>query len=223
MTIRALLVDDHRMFADLMRVLLSGHNGIEIVGAVNSGEEGVEFCRREPPDVVLMDIDLPGIDGIEATRRIRRIAADTQVIVVTAFQGQKVITSAIEAGACGFVSKTRAAEELIDAIKRAATGEIVLPAGEIGGVLASLDAARSAKRVVDRQMERLTAREVQILQLLAEGNSTNEIANALFISPFTVQGHVKSVIGKLGVRTKLEAVTMGLRHNLISLHRSHRT
>jgi DNA-binding NarL/FixJ family response regulator len=222
MTIRALLVDDHRMFADLMEVLLTREEGVEVVGAVNSGEEGVEFCRRNPPDVVLMDIDLPGIDGIEATRQVRRLAPDTQVVVITAFQGQKVITSAIEAGACGFVSKTRAAEEVVDAIKRAAAGEIVMPARDMGAVLASLEAARSAKNQVDRQLERLTPREVQILQLLAEGNSTNEIAGSLFISPFTVQGHIKSVIAKLGVRTKLEAVTLGLRHSLISLHRQYR-
>jgi DNA-binding NarL/FixJ family response regulator len=213
-SIRVLVVDDHRMFADAIELLLAGEEGLEVVGVAETAEEALDVCDRECPAVVLMDIDLPGMDGVDATKRVLETCPDARVVVVTAFQGE-VMMRALEAGARGYLPKTRAAEELTGVIRRAAAGEMILPTGEVGGVPSSLRKDRSAKSGALERLGGLTSREVQILQALADGMSTSEVAEALVISPLTVQSHVKSILFKLGVHSKLEAVTIALRHGII--------
>src|SRR5436309_3392863 len=123
--LHVLVVDDHLMFAEAIKLLLANEDGIEIVGTAGTGEEAVELARETSPEVVLMDIDLPGIDGIEATRQIRAISPQTQVVIVSAFQHASVMARAVEAGAAGFVPKTRTTDDLVDVIRRAAAGEMV--------------------------------------------------------------------------------------------------
>jgi DNA-binding NarL/FixJ family response regulator len=214
--LRVLIVDDHQMFADAIELLLAGEIGIEAVGTAGSGEEALALCERTEPDVVLMDVDLPGIDGIEACRRVREMHPATQVVIITAVQPADVLARAIEAGACGFIPKTRAAHELINVIRRAASGEMVLPPGGVDQVLRRLQRAIRAQPEPEG-VTRLTAREVEILQELAEGKSTGEVASTLSISPHTVQSHIRSILTKLGVRSKLEAVLVALRQGLIRL------
>lgn len=216
-TISVLVVDDHRMFAEAIELLLGGREGIEIVGTVGTGEEAVELVKHRAPNVVLMDIDLPGIDGIETTRQIRAEAPDAQVIVITAFQEPGTIASAIQAGASGYVPKTKAADDLLDVIKMAAAGEMVLPSGQLSQILGRLQEQTRGASDAGRRLGELTSREIQVLQAMADGKSTTDVAQDLFISPSTVQTHVKNILSKLGVHSKLEAVTFGVRHGMVRI------
>jgi DNA-binding NarL/FixJ family response regulator len=215
--IRVLVVDDHRMFAEAIEMLLAGEDDLEVVGAVATGEEALQLVASVPPDVVLMDMDLPGMDGIAATRQIRETSDATQVVMITAFHEPAVMARAIEAGACGFVPKTQAADKLVGIIRQAASGEMVLPAAEMRSVLAQLQEAHRVRSNADRLLGQLTSREIEILQGIADGRSTTELAALMHISPFTVQTHVKNILFKLGVHSKLEAVTSALRHGLIRI------
>jgi DNA-binding NarL/FixJ family response regulator len=213
--IKVFVVEDHRMFADAIELLLATMDGIASMGSVTTAEEALERCRAACPDVVLMDIDLPGMDGIEATPRILEICPEARIVAITALQPDQVLARAIEAGAVGFVPKTQAADHLVEVIRRAAAGEIVLPSGDIVSTLIRLRDARRVRRDTDALFGRLTDREVEILQTIARGKSTFEIAEQLFISPHTVQSHVRSILTKLGARTKLEAVLFALRHGVV--------
>lgn len=214
-SLRVLVVEDHRMFADAIRLLLDATTDIDWVGTATRGDEAVRFCAERCPDVILMDIDLPPFDGIEATRRVRDLCPEVRVIALTALEPDVVLAKVIEAGACGLVPKTRAAEELMDAIRRAAAGEFVVPAGDLAGALTQLRTARDARRDAQRLLGQLTSRETEILQTLAEGKSVAQVARALFISPHTVQSHLRSILVKLGVHSRQDAVILALRHGLI--------
>src|SRR5437870_11480656 len=215
--IRVLVVDDHRMFAEALEMLLAGEENVEIAGAVGTGEEALEVVSQVDLGVVLMDIDLPGIDGIDATRRIRELSPSTQVVIITAYQEPAVMARAIEAGACGFVPKTQTADQLVGVIRGAAAGEMVLPSGDIRAVLVKLQAAQRARNDAGWLIDQLTSREVQILEAIAQGSSTREMAESMFISQLTVQTHVKNILAKLEVHSKLQAVTFALRHGVIRI------
>jgi NarL family two-component system response regulator LiaR len=215
--IRVLVVDDHRMFAEALEMLLAGEENVEIAGAVGTGEEALEVVAQVDLGVVLMDIDLPGIDGIEATRRIRELSPSTQVVIITAYQEPAVMARAIEAGACGFVPKTQTADQLVGVIRGAAAGEMILPSGDIRAVLGKLQATQRANTDAGWLIDQLTSREIQILQAIAQGSSTREVAESMFISQLTVQTHVKNILAKLGVHSKLQAVTFALRQGVIRI------
>ena len=215
--IRVLVVDDHGMFTDALEMLLAAEDGIESMGAVATGERMMELCERECPSVVLMDMDLPGMDGIEATERLLRICPEAQVVAITALQSGDVMARAIQAGATGFVPKTQAADHLVDVIRKAAAGEIVLPAEDTASALIRLHDLQERQLQVRKLTEQLTEREIEVLQAIADGLSTDEIGRQMFISPHTVQSHVRSILTKLGLRSKLEAVVFGLREGIIRL------
>jgi NarL family two-component system response regulator LiaR len=159
-----------------------------------------------------MDLDLPGINGIQATRRIREISPDAKVVVLTAMQDPEIIADALAAGACGFVPKTRAVDELMDVVRRAAAGELVMPARDLAPVLEQLRHGRAPEG--ERLLRRLTPRESEILRSFAAGETTSQVAENLGISALTVQSHVKNILAKLGVHSKIEAVTLAWRHGL---------
>jgi DNA-binding NarL/FixJ family response regulator len=215
-TTRVLVVDDHEVFSDAVAMLLERQPDVRLVGAARSADEAIrliELAANGRPDVVLMDIDLPGIDGIQATRRIRELSPDAKVVMLTAMQDPEVIADALAAGACGYVPKTRAVEELMDVVRRAAAGEFVMPERHLGPVVQQLRSAQG--RPGDAPvLGRLTARETEILRSIAAGDSTTEVADALGISALTVQSHVKSILAKLGVHSKIEAVTLAWRSGL---------
>lgn len=217
--IRVLVVDDHQMFAQALGMLLAEEEDLDVAGAVGTAEAALELVALSPPDVVLMDIELPRMDGIEATRRIRNASECTQVVIITAFPEPAAMVRAIEAGACGFIPKTQAADQLVRVVRQAASGEMVLPAGEMRTIMAGLWEGQRLRSDAERVRGLLTSREIQILQGILDGDSTSELANALHISSFTVQTHVKNILSRLGVHSKLEAVTFALRRGLIRLDR----
>jgi DNA-binding NarL/FixJ family response regulator len=167
-----------------------------------------------------MDVDLPGMDGIEATRRIRAASPGTRVVVLSAMESPTLIVSAMAAGASGYVSKTRAADDLVAVVRRAAAGEIVMADDDLPVVLDELRTGRAPNVAAELALRRLTARETEILRAMAAGDATGEIAETLGISSLTVQSHVKNILAKLGVHSKIEAVTMAWRHGLATVSRS---
>lgn len=209
--IDVLVVDDHEMFSEALTLLLSRQPDVNLLGAAREADEAMRMCREEQPDVVLMDIDLPEVDGVEATRRIREEFPRTKVVVVTGLEDPAVVATALAAGACGYVPKTRAVEDLMDVVQRAAAGELVMPEADLAPVLAELQAGRMSPSG-RLGLRRLTPREAEILRALAAGDSIPEIAEQLGITALTVQSHVKNVLAKLGVHSRLEAVTLAWRH-----------
>ena len=211
-----LVVDDHEVFSDAVAMLLEQQPDVRLVGAARDADEAIRLISVEPdeqPDVVLMDLDLPGIDGIQATRRIRQLSPGSKVVVLTALQDPEVIADALAAGACGYVPKTRAVEELMDVVRRAAAGELVMPERDLAPVLEQLRNAQGRPEGAS-VLGRLTARETEILRYLAAGETTTQVADHLRISALTVQSHVKSILAKLDVHSKIEAVTLAWRHGL---------
>lgn len=212
--IRVLVVDDHRMFAEALGLLLGAEDDIDLVGTEGSAEDALAAVAERSPHVVLMDLDLPGMDGIEATREIRRLWPDIRVVILTAFQDRQLMARAMEAGACDYVPKTRAVDGLADTIRRAAWGEIVIPGVTARPVRPSKGSQGNRE---GSRGEDLTTREIQILQALAHGRSTAEVAGDLRISPLTVQTHVKNILSKLRAHSKVEAVTLALRQGMIRI------
>jgi two-component system, NarL family, response regulator LiaR len=215
--IRVLIVDDHPMFAEGLQLLLRGEDDITVVGVVGRGEEAIALAERSHPQVALVDIDLPGMDGIQTTERLRDLREDLQVVIITAYQEPEMMAKAVGAGACGFVPKTSAADTVADVIRQAAAGQLIMPERSMRVVLGLLQEFQRSRTEVRARLGQLTNRETETLRLVAEGCSTGEIAQRLFISPSTVQSHVKSILSKLGVHSKLEALTFAVRHGLIEL------
>jgi DNA-binding NarL/FixJ family response regulator len=215
---KVLIVDDHRMFSGALEALLDGEVGFETVGTATSAEEALALAEHDRPDVVLMDIDLPGMNGIEATRRLVAADPDVRVVAISALTDPELLSGAIEAGACGFVPKAHAADELVDLIRQAAEGEMVLPAADVAGVLERLRSTpRPIRSEAQDRLARLTPREIEVLQAFADGCSTREAAERLFITSKTVRSHVDNILAKLEVHSKLDAVVLVLRHGVISL------
>jgi DNA-binding NarL/FixJ family response regulator len=215
--VRVLIVDDHLMFAEALEALLEAEDTVEVVGIVPTGEDALEVCASAKPDVILMDIDLPGMDGVQATKGVLRISPNAKVVGISALRDPQLLARAIAAGASGFVPKTRAAEELVRAIRVAAAGEMVLPEGAIAPVLDRLRHAAQRNREIDARFAAMTSREIQVLQAFTDGLATDEVAVRFGISTRTVRSHVESVLSKLGVHSKLEAVLLGLRSGVVRL------
>ena len=208
---RVLVVDDHEMFSEALELLLGRQPDVELVGSARDAEEAMAMLH-EDPHVVLMDLDMPGTDGIEATRQIREKVPGTKVVLLTAIQSPEVIAEALSAGACGYVPKTRAVDDLMDVVRRAAAGEIVLPERDLAAVLEQLKGPQVS--AAEAALARLTPRETEILRSLADGRTSNQVAQSLGISALTVQSHVKNILAKLGVHSKIEAVTIAWRFGL---------
>jgi DNA-binding NarL/FixJ family response regulator len=207
-TIRLVIADDHPVVRDGLRGMLAGQPGIEIVGEAATGAEAVAVVARERPDVVLMDLRMPAMDGVAATGRIAAEHPGTHVLVLTTYDTDSDILRAVEAGATGYLLKDTPRQELFAAVRAAARGETVL---------APAVAARLVGHVRAPAEEVLTAREVEVLALVAQGHTNGQAARRLYISEATVKTHLLHIFGKLGVDDRTAAVTTAMERGLLRL------
>jgi DNA-binding NarL/FixJ family response regulator len=217
--IRLLICDDHRLLTDTLTTVVAQDKNLDLLAPpVHTPEEAVDISSVEKPDVVLMDVMFQGpMSGIEATRRIKQASPATKVVVMTAAEDERLLVEAVEAGASGFLHKTEGVDELLATIKAAAAGEILIDRGALARLLPLVAREREAKRDAQQLIDQLTEREREILGLLAEGLRNDDIAARLYISPQTVQTHVRNLLGKLGVHSKLEAVAFAVRHGAVAV------
>lgn len=207
--IRALLVDDQALFREGLHTLLDLQPDIEVVGEAKDGREAIELVARAAPDVVLMDMQMPVLDGVAATRDIRAKHPNTQVIVLTTFDDDEYVFEGLRAGAVGYLLKDVTSDRLAEAIRSAARGESFLEPSVAAKVVAEFtrlaDAPHARQRANQMLIEPLSDREFEILHLVATGASNKEIAATLVITEGTVKNHVTSILGKLGVRDRTQA------------------
>ena len=205
--IRVLLVDDQGLFREALATLLGLHSQLEIVGEAGDGEAGVALAQTLRPDVVLMDLRMPGMSGVEATRRLRSLVPEARVLVLTTFEDDDEVLAAIEAGAAGYMLKASPAEKLVEAICTVMRGGSPLEPSVASKVMAEL--ARLSRRQSEERCQRLadplSARELEVLRALCEGLSNKEIAAKLGLTEGTVKNHMTQVLSKLGVLDRTQA------------------
>ncbi|MEX0754585.1 MAG: response regulator transcription factor [Actinomycetota bacterium] len=218
---RVLVVGDDRLFGGAVARLLEDGHGVELLAVAAGLDEAEQRCRNgDRPDVVLLDLDLDGIEGTDATRVLHAAAPEAKIVVTAEMQSPERIALVLSSGACGFVPSASEPKDLAAVLRCAAMGEIVMPVGDLQEVVAQLDARRASRAEAREGLDRLTVREREVLGALARGGSTVEVAEEYGISRLTVQSHVKSILAKLGVHSKVEAVTLAWRHGLAPTSRT---
>jgi two-component system NarL family response regulator len=211
--IRVMLVDDHQLLTGSLAAVLAHEPDIEVVGVAGSVAEA-KAMARERLDVVLMDYRLPDGTGADATRAIKARWPAARVVMLTAVSDDETILESIQAGADGYLTKDRAVEDVVSAVRQAHAGETLLPRSVIVGIAQRVVAARD-RPASRQQLEPLTPRELEVLKALTEGLSTPEICARLYIAPNTLRTHVQNIMGKLHVHSKLEAVAFAIRNRLV--------
>ena len=207
-TIKVVIVDDHAVVRSGLSTFLMVYDDLDFVGEASGGEEAIRLCKRLHPDVVLMDLVMPGVDGAAATRAIRKDCPDTQVIALTSFEEKELVQGALQAGAIAYLLKNISGDELARAIRSAHLGKPTL-APEAAQVL--IEASQNPVVLGGD----LTAREREILSLMVSGLTNPEIARQLVVSRSTVKFHVSSILSKLGVSSRTQAVTLALQEKLV--------
>jgi DNA-binding NarL/FixJ family response regulator len=209
-TIRVLIVDDHSVVRMGLRMFFDHQPDIEVVGEATDGSEGVAMARRLEPDVVLMDLLMPNMDGVTAIGRIKAELPETEIVTMTSFIEEEKVTSALEAGASGYVLKDAEAEEVAAAVRAAYAGEM-----HLDPAVARLLAERMRRKPVNDLVEPLTDRERDVLNLLGQGMSNKEIGSALFITERTARTYVSNILGKLGLASRTQAALYAVEHKLV--------
>ena len=212
--IRVLLADDQRLVRESLGILLGLLGGIELVATASDGEEALALAAEHHPQVVLMDIRMPRLDGIEATRRLRERCPDVRVISLTTYADDESVLGALRAGARGYLTKDASGEEIREAILTVAAGDAALdPAIQhhVVAALASADSSPEAAAAAPELPDDLTPREAEVLGLIAEGLTNTEIAERLVVSPTTVKSHINHLFAKAGLRDRAQAVTYAYR------------
>jgi len=209
--IRLLIVDDHRLVAETLAALLRSDPALEVVGIAATGPEGLALAKRLQPTLVLMDIGLPGMDGVEATWMLRRQFPSIPILVLTMFDQEPYVLEALRAGASGYLLKTAALPQLLEAVRAVASGQRA-----IDPAIAPAAVQRAAApRLASRGPFPLSRRETEVVQHMAAGRSVREIALALHLSAHTVRNHLKSAYRKLGVHSQAEAAVHALRRGIV--------
>lgn len=212
--IRVVIADDQTMVRSGLRSLLAQEPGIEVVGEAADGEAALDVVRRYRPDVVLMDIRMPVLDGLAATRRMVAEGSDARVLVLTTFDLDEYVFEALRAGASGLLLKDATAEQLVEAVQVLAAGEALLDPSVTRRVIDAF-VKTPAPSVPNPLFERLTTREIEVLKLVARGLSNAEIASELYVSHATAKTHVSSVLSKLGLRDRVQAVICAYEQGLV--------
>jgi two-component system, NarL family, response regulator LiaR len=210
--IRVLIVDDHAVVRTGLKVFLDLQPDMEVVGEAADGSEGVAMARRLEPDVVLMDLLMPNMDGVTAIGRIKAERPETEIVTMTSFIEEEKVTSALEAGASGYVLKDAEAEEVATAVRAAYAGEVHLDPA-VARLLAQR--MRDRKSPKDELAEPLTEREKDVLRLLGQGMSNKEIGSTLFITERTARTYVSNILGKLGLASRTQAALYAVEHKLV--------
>lgn len=209
-TIQVMLVDDHNVVRSGLATFLKAHEDLELVGDARNGVEAVNLCRQKKPDVILMDLIMPEMDGIAATRAILADYPEIKIIAMTSFEDEELVHGVLAAGAISYLLKNVTSDELAKAIREAVSGRSTL----------SPEAARvlvQDTRPTEQPLFDLTARELEVLNLVVQGNSNQQIAEALVISLATVKAHISSILSKLQVSSRAEASAYAIKHKIVSL------
>jgi DNA-binding NarL/FixJ family response regulator len=217
--IRLVLADDHAVVRSGTRELLEQEPDLKIVGEASNGEEAVRLAQELHPDVLVMDVRMPKMSGVEATRRIKAEASDVKVLVLTAHDDDEYVFALLQAGANGYLLKTAEIEELVRAIRMVAAGQPALAPEVTGKVVAQFTSGKSLPEALSgsqHDYDGLTERELSILELVGQGLSNKQIGKQLFISDRTVQAHLSNIFSKLGVNSRTEAVMHAVRKGWIT-------
>ena len=213
--IKVAIIEDHSVLVDAFSIVLEEEADLGYVGSAGTIEAGRDLLTRTTPDVVLLDISLPDGDGIEALSDYKQLGPQAHFVILTSYSDERNLMRALESGAAGFVSKSSPLSSALNSIRQAAEGEIVVPASLLSGLLVRVPRNQTVVNQRSRSWERLTPREEEVLTCLARGQSGKMIASELHISPLTVRTHIRNLMEKLGVHSRLEAVSFGLRYGLI--------
>lgn len=208
--IQVMLVDDHNVVRSGLATFLRAYEDLEMVGEAKNGLEALTLCRQKKPDVILMDLMMPGMDGIAATRAILQDYPDIKIIAMTSFEEEELVRGVLAAGAISYLLKNVTADELVKAIREAVSGRSTL----------APEAARALIHVAiptKQPLFELTEREREVLNQLVQGNSNQQIADALVISLATVKAHMSSILSKLQVSSRAEAIAYAIKHKMVSL------
>ena len=212
--VRVLLVDDHDLFRTGLRNLLE-EQGVDVVGEAGSGLDALRIVRETAPDVVIMDLNMPGMNGVEATKHIGRDAPLTRVIVLTISDQEQDVMDAILAGACGYLLKDASIQDLLKGIEAAAIGEALISPHIAGKVLQHVRATTAAPAAAATIRAELSEREIQVLKLIASGNDNALIARELHISPKTVKNHISNILMKLQIDNRIQAAVYAVRSGIV--------
>lgn len=215
--IRVLVVDDQYAFTDMLRVVLELEPDINVVGTALTGDEGLQMALDTHPDVALVDYHMPNMTGLEVIKELRSAGEQAKVIVLTGDTDEAVMAEAIAEGAVGYITKHQAIREVVAAVRRASEGEPVIPPFMIPRILSHFHRQQQQEQQAQALREKLSAREIEILEQLAGGADNKAIGEALVISPNTVRTHIQNILTKMGVHSKLEATTLALKVGVITL------
>jgi two-component system NarL family response regulator len=215
---RVLIADDHALFRRGLNMVLEPESGIEVVAEAEDGEEAVAVAESETPDVVLMDVRMPRVSGIEAARRLREVLPSVKILMLTVSDEEEDLYEAIKAGANGYLLKEISIEEVAEAIRSVVNGQSLISPSMASKLLSEFTTL--SRRAEGRQLPvpRLTERELQVLKLVAQGLSNRDIAEQLFISENTVKNHVRNILEKLQLHSRMEAVVFAVREKLLDFH-----
>ncbi len=209
------MLEDHQILVDSLSLMLRYESDFEFLGSASTISNGQRLIRETTPDVLLLDVGLPDGNGLDLIPEVNRISPETNIIVLTSLSDEATLMRVIDSGISGFVSKNSQLSDLLETIRKAADGEIVMPTSLLVGLLMRLPRDKAAAYQEEKGWERLTVREQEVLELLASGKSGNEIAEELHIAPLTVRTHIRNLMSKMGVHSRLEAVAFGMKNGLI--------